>query len=76
MSIKTELFLQGLDCEYCAGIITEKTSNLKGVNSAEMDFEGKILSIEISDVDGANDIISEVKEIIKDKEPHVIVIEK
>ncbi|UZQ48880.1 cation transporter [Clostridium kluyveri] len=76
MSIKKEFFLQGLDCEYCAGIITERTKNLEGVNSAEMNFLEKILCIEISDEVRTNDIIAEVKEIVKEKEPHVVVIEK
>lgn len=76
MNVKKELFLQGLDCEYCAGVITEKVNQLEGVNSAGINLENKILSIEINDVDAWSTILTTTKDIIKDKEPHVIVTEK
>ncbi|WP_238903429.1 heavy metal-associated domain-containing protein [Clostridium sp. YIM B02506] len=76
MNVKKELFLQGLNCENCAGIIREKVSQLEGVNSAKINLDDKILSIEINDEDVWNNILMTTKNIIKDKEPHVVVTER
>lgn len=76
MNVKKELFLQGLDCEYCAGVISEKVNQLEGVNSAEINLDDKIFSIEINDESAWSSILMTAKNIIKDKEPHVVVTEK
>ncbi len=76
MNIKKELFLEGLDCEYCAGVIREKVNQLEGVSLAEINLENKILTIELTNVDLWNNILDDAKNIIKDKEPHVVVTEK
>jgi Cd2+/Zn2+-exporting ATPase len=76
MNVKKELLLQGLNCENCAGIIREKVSQLEGVNAAKINLENQTLSIEINDMSAWDSILMSAKNIIKDKEPHVVVTEK
>ena len=70
------LELEGLNCASCAGKIEENSNNLKGVESASLDFVTKKLRIKINKTDNRNEIIDEIKTIINKLEPDVIVKDK
>lgn len=71
-----ELILDGLDCANCAAKIEAKVNKLEGVSRASMNFVNKTLTIEISDKDRIDDILSETKKIVNIMEPDVNIREK
>ncbi|HBE9438424.1 TPA: cadmium-translocating P-type ATPase [Clostridioides difficile] len=68
-SIKKELILGGLNCAHCAEEINNKVSKLKEVESSNLNFVNKKLTINISNNFEEDDIINKIKEIINSTEP-------
>lgn len=71
-----ELILDGLNCANCAAKIEAKVNAIEGVKQASMNFANKTLTIEISNKDRFDEIISETKNIINKIEPGITVREK
>lgn len=71
-----ELILDGLDCANCAAKIEAKVNAIEGVDKASMNFINKTLTIEISNRDKFDDILSETKKIVNRLEPGVNIKEK
>lgn len=70
-----ELMLYGLDCANCAAKIEKEVGNLTGIRSASVDFVSKKLYIETHSKHDLEDIINEIKKIVKRIEPDVKVVE-
>ena len=43
--VKREIILDGLNCAHCAEVINEKVNNLEEVDSANLNFINKILTL-------------------------------
>ena len=71
-----KLVLNGLDCANCANKIEHRVNKINGIKKATMNFSTSILTIEIKEGTVKEDIIEEVKLIVKTLEPHVQVQEK
>ena len=71
-----KLVLNGLDCANCANKIEVRVNKINGIKEATMNFSTSILTIEIKEGILKEDIIEEVKLIVKTLEPHVQVQEK
>ncbi len=71
---KKEILLEGLCCGNCAAKIERESNNLDGVKSAVVDFVSTKLTIEIEDSSKQNDILDDIKKIVKRIEPDVKVI--
>ena len=67
--IKKELLLGGLNCAHCAESINNKVSELKEINSCNLNFVSKKLSIEINSIADEEIVINNVINIINDTEP-------
>ncbi|WP_315066049.1 heavy metal translocating P-type ATPase [uncultured Clostridium sp.] len=72
--LKKEISLEGLCCGNCAAKIERESNNLDGVKSAVVDFVSTKLTIEIEDSSKQNDILDDIKKIVKRIEPDVKVI--
>ena len=71
-----KLVLNGLDCANCANIIEHRVNKINGIKKATMNFSTSTLTIEIKEGILKEDIIEEVKLIVKALEPNVQVQEK
>ncbi|MFV0341952.1 MAG: heavy metal translocating P-type ATPase [Anaerocolumna sp.] len=69
---EVRLTLEGLDCNNCAMKIEDKVSKLDGVYNAAVSFATKSLNYEV-DVKREEDILQNVKKIVKQVEPDVVV---
>ncbi|APT75526.1 ATPase [Marinitoga sp. 1137] len=69
---KKELVLDGLNCASCAAKIEENVKNLENVEGVELNFITKTLSVNVDD----EDKIEEIKKLVKNIEPEVLVYEK
>lgn len=67
--IKKELVLNGLTCAHCAETIGEVVKNIRGVQSSNMNFISKKLTLEIDSSYDEEAIISEVIALIDTIEP-------
>ncbi len=67
--LKKELILGGLNCAHCAEEINNKVSKLKEVESSNLNFVNKKLTINISNNFEEDDVINKIKEIINSTEP-------
>ncbi len=67
--IKKEIFLGGLNCAHCAEVINEKVSKLEEIESANLNFINKKLTINIVGSSNEEDVINKVINIINDTEP-------
>ncbi len=76
MNNNLELVLEGLGCSNCAMKIEKRVGELKTVKNASLNFATKILFIEMENEDIWEDILKEVKKIVKAVEPDVVVKEK
>lgn len=72
--IKKELILKSLDCANCASKIESKVKNISGIKSASVNFVSKKLTLEVTNTQNLNNIMEEVKDIIKKIEPDVEVV--
>ena len=72
--LKKEILLKGLCCGNCAAKIERESNNIDGVKTAVVDFISTKLTMEIEDSSKQNDIIDNVKKIVKRIEPNVNVV--
>lgn len=75
-TIKKELILEGLDCANCAAKIEKKVNEINGIDSASMNFVTKTLTLDVGNSDEIDPLLSQVRDIVKKLEPHVVVREK
>lgn len=73
--LKKEILLEGLCCGNCAAKIERESNNIDGVKSATVDFISTKLIMEIEEPLKQNNIIDDVKKIVKRIEPDVNVVE-
>lgn len=73
---KRELILEGLDCASCAAKIEAKVKELDGIKDGSINFVTQVLTLEINKPDRTDYLISEVKAIVNELEPDVIIQEK
>ena len=74
--MEIKLVLSGLNCANCANKIEAKVNKIKGIESASLNFSTTVLTVEIEKEEEKNNIVNEIKLIVKKLEPHVKVIEK
>ena len=67
--VKREIILDGLNCAHCAEVINEKVNNLEEVESANLNFINKILTLNIKPSYNQEKVIEKVIKIIDDTEP-------
>ena len=73
--LKFKLELKGLDCANCANKIENKASKLEGVKEAILNFTTTTLNVEIKEGYNKKDTINEIKKIVLNLEPNVVVEE-
>ncbi|MDA8210559.1 heavy metal translocating P-type ATPase [Desulfotomaculum nigrificans] len=73
---RKELILEGLNCASCASKIEEQIKALAGVTEVSVNFATKKLSLETERVEELEQVIQEVRDIIRKLEPDVTVSEK
>lgn len=74
--IKKEFILEGLGCANCAAKMERKINELDEVNSANVNFLTKTLTLEIKESSKVEDLIVAVTKIVTSIEAHVKVREK
>ena len=74
--MEIKLVLSGLNCANCANKIEAKVNKINGVENASLNFSTTVLTVEINKDEEKNNIVNEIKSIVKKLEPHVKVIEK
>ena len=74
--IKKEFILEGLGCANCAAKIEDKVSKINGINSANVNFLTKTLTLEIGESSITQELISVITDIVQKIEAHVKVKEK
>ena len=74
--IKKEFLIKGLHCASCAAEIERSISKIYGVENAKIDFIGKRLLLEYTDLTDEDKIISRAVETINKIEQGVEIIEK
>lgn len=72
---KVKLLLKGLSCANCANKIESKVNNIKGVEEAFVNFATSTLTIEVLEGYKKEELIEEVKGIVKSIEKDVIIEE-
>lgn len=70
-----KLILEGLDCANCANKIEKRINNLEYVTEAAVNFSVSKASIRFKENITKEEVISEVKRIVKELEPDVVVKE-
>ena len=71
--IKREIVLDGLNCAHCAEVINEKVRNLEEIESANLNFINKTLTINIYLTYNQEEVIEKVKNIVDDTEPGLTI---
>ena len=74
--MEIKLVLSGLNCANCANKIEAKVNKINGIKNVSLNFSTTVLTVEINKEEEKNNIINEIKLIVKKLEPHVKVIEK
>ncbi|WP_459482199.1 heavy metal translocating P-type ATPase [Clostridium saccharoperbutylacetonicum] len=74
--IKKEFILEGLGCANCAAKIEEKVNELDGINSANVNFMTKTLTLEMKEANGMEELINSVTNVVTNIESKVKVKEK
>lgn len=74
--MEIRLVLSGLDCANCANKIETKVNKINGVKEATVNFSTTLLIAEIKEESLKDEIINEIKSIVKKLEPDVKVEEK
>ncbi len=67
--IKKEMILGGLNCAHCAEEINEKVSKMKEIESSNLNFINKKLTLNIISSSNEDEIINKVIDIINSTEP-------
>ena len=71
--IKREIVLDGLNCAHCAEVINEKVRNLEEIESSNLNFINKTLTINIYLKYNQEEVIEKVKNIVDDTEPGLTI---
>ncbi|MEE0426301.1 MAG: heavy metal translocating P-type ATPase [Turicibacter sp.] len=71
-----KLTLSGLDCANCANKIEDRVNRLELVEEANLNFSTSQLTVLIKESALKTDVITEIKRIVKQLEPHVVVEER
>lgn len=71
-----KLTLSGLDCANCASKIEDRVNRLESVEEANLNFSTSQLTVLIKESVLKTEVITEIKRIIKQLEPHVVVEER
>ena len=74
--MEIKLVLSGLNCANCANKIEAKVNKINGIENASLNFSTTVLTVEINKEEEKDNIVNEIKSIVKKLEPHVNVIEK
>ena len=74
--MEIRLVLNGLDCANCANKIETKVNKINGIKEATVNFSTTLLIAEIKEESLKDEIINEIKSIVKKLEPDVKVEEK
>ena len=72
---KIKLLLKGLSCANCANKIENKINDIEEVKEANINFATSTLNIKIQDNDKKEEIIEQIRKIVKSIEKDVIVEE-
>lgn len=75
-NIKKEFILEGLGCANCAAKMEQKLNALEGIDSANINFVTKTLTLEIEEVNKTKELIAATTDIVQSIEGHVKVLEK
>ena len=73
--MKLKFKIKGLDCENCAAELERKINKLEEIESASLSFMTERLVIEINDNLNKEDVLNNLKRIIKKEEPDVTIEE-
>lgn len=71
-----KLMLEGLNCANCANKIEERVNRLELVEEANLNFSTSQLIVKLYDESMKSQAIEEIKSIVKQLEPDVVVSEK
>lgn len=71
-----KLILEGLNCANCANKIEHRVNQLELVNEANLNFSTSQLIVTLQDESTKLQVIEEIKNIVKQLEPDVVVSEK
>ena len=63
---KREIVLDGLNCAHCAEVINEKVNKLQEVDSANLNFINKVLTVNIDSDFDQEEAINKIIKIIDD----------
>ena len=74
--MEIKLVLSGLNCANCANKKETKVNKISGIKNVSLNFSTTVLTVEFDKKEEKNNIINEIKSIVKKLEPHVKVIEK
>ncbi|MEG1131552.1 MAG: heavy metal translocating P-type ATPase [Romboutsia sp.] len=67
--VKREIILDGLNCAHCAEVINEKVNKLEEIESANLNFINKVLTLNIESDLNQEEVIDKVIKIVNDTEP-------
>ena len=67
--IKKEIILGGLNCAHCAEVIGQKVSNLTEIESSDLNFINKKLTVIIKQDENSKQVIEKIIDIINNTEP-------
>jgi len=67
--------LEGLNCANCASKIQDSIENLNDVESVKVSFASQKLDVELKDGSSSEQVLSDIKQIVKRYEPNVTVTE-
>ncbi len=74
MTMKYKFKIQGLDCANCASQLEKSINKIDDIVEATINFMSERLTIEC-DEDKKEDVIQNVKKVIKKEEPDVVINE-
>lgn len=73
MTTEIKLYLKGLDCANCANKIENKVNKLESVEEAVLNFSLSLLIVNLKENSDVNKVEEEIKTIVNNLEPDVIV---
>lgn len=71
-----KLYLQGLDCANCAMKIENRIQTLPRIKTVQVNFSTLTLQASLNDKTSKSDAMLDIKKVIKEIEPDVIVLDK
>ena len=74
LKMKARFKIEGLDCANCALELEEKIGKIEGINNANINFITQKMELEYNE-ELKEEILSNVKKVIKKEEPDVTIEE-